>query len=140
DGVDAGARAVLANADHLELLSLEPGSARSPRAEKFHGTKVLGKTVIDSAADRHRLFLALNKGNAETTAFRGSCFNPRHGMRASGHGRTADLEICFQCGVVIAHLNGEYAGHFLTSASPQPVFDDLLRKAGIPLARKPDGR
>jgi len=138
DGVDAQARAVLAGAERLEVFSLNPEMTHRPWSKTFHNHKILGKTVIDSTQDRRRIFLALNKGHAESTVIMGACFNPRHGLRASAHGRTADLLICFECLQVEAYLNGDDAGGFLTSATPQPVFDDLLRKAGVRLAKKPD--
>ena len=48
--------------------------------------------------------------------------------------------ICFECDQVVAYLDNHNAGGFLTSKSPQPVFDDLLAKAGVRLAnKKPHG-
>ena len=44
--------------------------------------------------------------------------------------------ICFECLQVVAYLNNDKAGGFLTSKSPQPVFDNLLSKAGVRLANK----
>ncbi|HYS03626.1 MAG TPA: hypothetical protein VEW47_00390 [Candidatus Dormibacteraeota bacterium] len=136
DGIKAGARAVLAGADRLELLSLDPEAPLRSSSKGFHGFKILGKTVITSEDDRRRLFFALNKGEAETSGMLASCFNPRHGIRASKHGQMVDLVICFECLQVVAYLNNDKAGGFLTSKSPQPVFDSLLSKAGVRFADK----
>ena len=106
-------------------------------SKDFHSFKILGKTTITSVEDRRRPFSALNRGNAESSGFVAWCFNPRHGMRASDHGRTADLVICFECLQVVAYLNDKRAGHFITSEPPQPLFDELLRKSGVQRAKKP---
>ena len=61
------------------------------------------------------------------------CFNPRHGIRLIGGGETTDLVICFECLQVQVFVDGRRPGGFLTSASPQPAFDQVLLAAGIAL-------
>jgi hypothetical protein len=64
-----------------------------------------------------------------------ACFNPRHGIRASREGKTIDLVICFECLQVYVYAEEGRQGSFLTTSSPQPVFDQVLREAGVPLAK-----
>ena len=62
-----------------------------------------------------------------------ACFSPRHGIRVTRHGRVTDVVICFECRQVRVYRDGHSVASFLTSASPQPVFDDVLRQANVPL-------
>ena len=132
-------RAALENADQFELLSLDPKpSAEKPR-DGFHGYKVLGQTVVKDADARKKLVDALKKGVAEHDGRVADCFNPRHGIRVTQGGKTAELVICFECYQAHAYLGDKETKGFLLTASPQATFDGVLRDAKVPLPepRKP---
>jgi hypothetical protein len=124
---------ILEKADTFELYSLDPGPRKV--AGGFHGWKVLGKTPVKDAAARKRILAAVYKGLADSDGTVANCFNPRHGIRATHKGKTVDLVICFECLQVQFHAGKEQATE-LTTASPQPTLDKVLKDAGVPLAKK----
>jgi hypothetical protein len=66
------------------------------------------------------------------------CFNPRHGIRVTHDGMTADFVICFECFQVVVYVTGDKEQRFLITASPAPVFNQTLQNAKVPLAREPE--
>lgn len=124
----------LQNAEHYELLSLNPSREEVKDADDFHGWRVLGRTTVDDAATRKRLTDALRAGARANDGMVAACFNPRHGIRVTRSGTTTDLVICFEC-MSVKVFGADQAGvQFLTTADPQPTFDDVLGKAGVKLA------
>jgi len=128
----------LNDADRYELLSIEPDRtefdpARSESGFYFH--RILGRTVITDPAVRNRLNRALEAG-VRQGANPAACFNPRHGIRVSSNGETTDFLICFECSQVAVRRGDRTVANFLTSNAPQVEFDQVLRAAGIPLARE----
>src|SRR5262249_10825875 len=78
------AKAVLEQAEQLELYSLDPTDGMLPKEKEkdgFHGWKVLGKTQIKEAETLKKVRAALDKGIAESEGV-AACFRPRHGIRA----------------------------------------------------------
>ena len=136
----------LESAERYELLSLNPDRATDPDhaasqptshpADDFHGWRVLGRTTVADAPTRKRLNDALRAGARESDGTAERCFNPRHGVRVVRGDRIVDLVICFECLQVRVIENDQQSEGFLVSESPQAVFDDVLRSAGIPLADK----
>ena len=63
-----------------------------------------------------------------------SCFTPRHAVRVTREGVATDFLICFECRQVVVERDGKEISDFVISPSPKAVFDDVLRKAGMPLA------
>jgi hypothetical protein len=127
--------AALEGAQTFELLSLSPEHLSEPPADAFHRWKVLGTTKVTDPAVRTRLISALKQGVAENVdGMVASCFNPRHGLRITANGQTTDFVICFECLQVEMHAGGVKSS-FLTMSSPQPEFDQVLKSAGIPLAK-----
>jgi hypothetical protein len=122
------------------LYSLDPGLTRShdksvQTTTLFHGHHILGQTEISDAKERRTLAQALARGASESDSDLFNCFEPRHGLHIEQSGRSVDFVICFECRRVHAYgfpLDSE----FQTSASPQPVFDDFLRRHHLPLAPK----
>ena len=134
--IPADALAALENADHFELLSLDPAPVLQEKPENdFHGWKVLGMTEVKDAKTRQKLVVALRQGAKESNGKAARCFNPRHGIRVTGGGKTYDFVVCFECFSAQIIQGGQRSG-FLTTASPQPVFDQVLRDAGVPLPQK----
>jgi hypothetical protein len=66
------------------------------------------------------------------------CFNPRHGIRVTQDGITADLLICFECFQIMVYVSGEKEQRVLVTDSPVPVFNQMLQESNVPLAREPD--
>jgi hypothetical protein len=126
----------LEGADEFELLSLDPEYQTEKPKNGFHGWKILGRAKIEGSATRKKLIAALSKGASENDNTVAACFNPRHGIHTSRDGKATDLVICFECLQVEAYIDGKPNDGFLTSSSPQPVFDQALRDAGVPLAEK----
>ena len=125
-------RAVLESADQFELLSLNPDPREKPK-DGFHGWKVLGRTTVKDADTRKKLVDALQKGVAENDGTVAACFNPRHGIRVTQGGKTADIVICFECFQASAYLGDKATKSFLVTASPQATFDGVLKDAKVPL-------
>lgn len=136
--IPENAKAVLENADRFELLSLAPERQQEKSKGEFDGWTVLGKTLIPDAEGRRRLLAALEKGIKEHDGPVAACFNPRHGVRATHQGKAADLVICFECVQGQVYVAGKREGGFLTTRSPEPVFDRALRDAKVPLGPRPN--
>jgi hypothetical protein len=125
-------RTVLEKAEKFELLSLSPERLKEKPADAFHGWKVLGKTTVEGA-DREKLVTAFKKGVEANEGVAAACFNPRHGIRVTHDGKTADFVICFECLQVSAYLGDKDEKGFLITQSPQPAFDAVLKAAKVPL-------
>jgi len=136
------AKVILEHAEQFELLSLRhfhppAGSSRDwrpPVGSDFYHYEILGRTDIRNAKTRENLVSAFEKGVAENKGDAAMCFNPRHGIHVSGHGKEVDFVICFEC--LQVQIHGDVHGGFLVSSSPQPIFDKVLLDAGITLADK----
>lgn len=130
---------LLEQAKQFELISLYPDPAKKEFHDRFHGWTVSGKTSVKEAQTRKRLVDALKKGIEEVDGIgRGLCFEPRHGIRVTYQEKTADFLICFHCAQVRIFMGESVAPlqDFKISKSPEPVFDQVLSAAGIPLAAK----
>jgi hypothetical protein len=131
----------LEEADRYELLSLDPErqsvQPTSSPSDLFHGWRVLGRVVLTDSATRHRLNDALRGGAESILSPPAMCFNPRHGIRVTRDGRTTDFLICFECEQVQVRVGDQLVADWLTDSSPQPVFDQVLQQAGVPLATRP---
>jgi hypothetical protein len=134
------ARAILEKAEQIELLSIDPERPKENPKDDFHGWKVLGKTVVKDAEVRKKLVAAFQKGVEENKGEAALCFNPRHGIRASHDGKTADFLICFECFHGHTYVGEKEIEGFLTTDSPEAVFDKVLKDAMVPLAEKPKSK
>ena len=126
----------LNSADSYQLFSINPQHADSPdRGPTFYGNPVLGSMEVNDPAVRAKLNSALDGGAGDKRSpF--ACFEPRHGIRVRHAGVTTDFVICFQCGWVHVNHGDTSVATFVTSDSPQAVFDDVLTKAKVPLATR----
>lgn len=133
----------LENADQYELLSLYPylsGPLTGPlpsSAEFFYGHWVLGRTLVGDPAMRRKLNDALREGAKQSDGRMMACFNPRHAIRVRHGSQVTDFVICFECRQVEVFRDGKQIAFFLTSASPQATFDQVLKDAGISPASQP---
>jgi hypothetical protein len=128
--IPATVAAILEQADHFDLLSLDPHFRGKAAKDDFHGYKVLGTAVIEDPETRKRIASAFKRAVAENQGYMAACFNPRHGIRVTRNMKQADFVICFECAQV--EVFGENYGRFLISNSAQPLFDSVLRSSGIP--------
>lgn len=126
---------ILESAEQFELFSLNPTELPQDAIpqDAFHEWEVLGKTIVKNAETRKKLIVAFKTGVAENEGIAASCFAPRHGIRVTHNGKTADFVICFQCLQVLTYVGNSKATGFLISASPQASFDNVLKEAKVPL-------
>jgi len=132
--IPATAAAILEQADHFELLSLNPDQQQKAAEGDFHGYRVLGTAVISDTETRKKLVSTFKKAVAENQGIAAACFNPRHGIRATRNEKRADFVICFECNQV--RVFGEVQRTFLITSSAQPLFDSVLRSNGVPRAKR----
>jgi hypothetical protein len=130
-------RATLEKADQFELLSLSPDRPQEKPKDAFHGWKILGKTTVKDAETRKKLIAAFKKGVEDNKGTAAACFNPRHGIRVTQDGKTADFVICFECFRVQVFVGDKSEKGFLITDSPTGAFDGVLKEAKVPLAEKP---
>ena len=123
--IPAAAAVILEQADHFELLSLNPDYQRILAEGGFHGYRVLRTVVIDNTETRKKLVSTFKQAVAENQDIEAACFNPRHGVRVTRKEKQADFVICFECNQV--HVLGVVQGTFLITRSAQPLFDSVLR-------------
>jgi uncharacterized protein (TIGR03067 family) len=130
------AQKALEGAEELDLYSLDPTPGAKAKDE-FHGWKVLGKTTL-SKDDAQAAAAALVKGVADSDGTVASCFNPRHGIRATGaDGAVYDFVISFECLQVRVYAGSKKLLGALTAESPQQTLDKLLKDARVPVGPKP---
>jgi hypothetical protein len=129
--------AILANADSVELYSIDPfvkHDRKDPAA--LHGWKVLGKTEVD-AETRQKLVAALKKGIEEGDPGKAAfCFIPRHALRVVRARAITDFLICFECGYVEVYSGQKTATKLLFTSTQQPAFDAAITAAKVQLAPK----
>jgi hypothetical protein len=124
----------LAKAEQFEILSLDRG-VEDKSANGFHEWKVLGKTVVKAEETRNKLVAAIKQGVEDTEGVTAKCFRPRYGIRVTHDGKTYEFVICCECFKAVVYEDAKVATRFMIAASPQTVFDQVLRDAGIPLAK-----
>jgi hypothetical protein len=134
----------LDNADRYELLSLDPSmrvtldpqqSTGPDPQHEFYNHDILGRVTITDSSIRKQLNDALRQGIYDANNTVGSCFNPRHGIRITHHGKTTDLIICFECRQVEVFEEGRELHGYTTTSSPQSTFDAVLVAANVPLPK-----
>lgn len=101
--IPAAAKVLLEKAEDFELLSLHPIQTKERPKDSFHGWKVLGKMSVKEPANHKRLVEAFEKGNTEFKTYvtdrdkerPKTSFSPRHAIRVTHEGKTADFVISF---------------------------------------------
>ena len=127
---DSPSRVVLYSLDPIKHTdSVEP-------EKTFHEYIIRGRADIIDAAERRALVQTLARGARDATPnMTHACFNPRHGLRVEQGSYAADFVICFEC-LQVQACGFQPADFFLTSAAPQPTFDESLRHHNLPLPEK----
>jgi len=120
------ALAILGQAEHLTVFSVDPVFPKTKPREDFHGWRVRGKTVVADPGTRASLVTALKHGVDEHRGEMMRCFIPRHAVRATHGGKTADVVICFECYNARVYVDGRQLPGFLVSQSPEPAFARVL--------------
>jgi hypothetical protein len=124
----------------FELLSLDPTPLTDKqrgrlRTKLFHGYRVLGTMRVQKGTQRDRLLQALRHSIADSRGTYVYCFDPRHAIRASTGTQTVDLVICFECERIEMYSpDKSLVG---TDATAQPALDVALKRAGVPLGKRP---
>jgi len=135
--VPAEVLAILREGEPLEFVSLHYDDLYEFQEgdEMLIRWKVLGRTKIDDADKRQQLIAALERGVAENDDGPADCFWPRHAFSTTHDGHRYDILVCFQCYQVEVYREGkkQSAYSFLIGRSPQPLFDQILTDAGVPL-------
>ena len=131
------ARKIMSSAEKFVLFSLDPDpSTGRARGETFHDYQVLGKTTIADPRQKLAMVNSLANGMAHADKI-AKCFNPRHGIRASRGTNSVDLIICFECGQVYGFSNTGSNWVAATTIEPEKLFNDVLKKSGVPLPEPP---
>jgi hypothetical protein len=135
--IPAAAKAILEKAEEFELLSLDASTGMTKMRGNFHGWRVLGKTAVKDPTTRKKHVNAFEKGVSEYKDGPANCFNPRHGIQVKHEDKTAEFVICFECAQVhVAIIDGSQPQTFLISQSPTTTFNEVLRAAGVTLAKQ----
>ncbi len=121
-------------------MAIGPNGRRSGPGETLHGWKVLGKTVVTRAATRRRIHEAIREGIRNHDGSVAACFDPHHAVRTTRNGKTTDMVICFMCSQIYVYEVGRKTETILVSTTPRPVLNDVLRAAGVPLAKAAEGK
>ena len=133
------ANAALESLPTFELLSLDPLQPEEEGDDRFHAWKVLGRTLITDKQARTKLVAALRKSVPIYDGPKADCFWPRHGIRVRDALIAYDFVICFECHAADVYANGKRLGGFQTGHAkplPQPIFDQELVRADVPLPKK----
>jgi hypothetical protein len=132
---------VLAAAEAIELLSLDPQAAGTGSGP-FGKYKVLGSTTVANRAARAKLVEAITAGIPKSASplQAGACFEPRHGLRAKAKGTVVELVICYECWRVNVYLDGRFKRLCVTERQPRGHLNDLLTVAKVPLAPQPKSK
>lgn len=125
----------LNSADRFEVFSLDPSPVDERTPQSFRGYRILGSTVISDSATQTRLSDSL-RNSVDIAWSVPRCFSPRHAVRVTHGAKVTDFLICFECFQVEVWEDRTRIASWITSTSPQRVFDDIFQGAGIPMAVK----
>jgi hypothetical protein len=132
--IDAAIDDVLANADVVELWSINTAEKESTGKFQFYNSAGFAPLKKDTE-QRERVLAAVRQGIREGDG-RAFCFEPRHALRAVYKANTVEIVICFECSGIDAFLNGKCVQGFTTASSPEALLNQILKAGGVPLAPK----
>ena len=134
------AAATLDQPDSFELLSINPRPMGYDYLG-FHSYAVLGKTIVTEPSVQRRIARSVRWGarlNYVPPPFGLACFSPRHAIRVTHGESTTDFLICFHCRHVWVYGCYPQNWNFDICGFPESTLDEILTKAGVPLAAKED--
>jgi len=133
-------REFLESADTFQLLLEEEGRdfvagdhkiKDETKLRTFEPTRI---ATIRSAKDKRAILEALYADSA-TDESAASCYEPHHGMRATFHGRTVEIEICYDCAVF--YVSGDMGKSTGTISrdhrKSEATLNRLLHDLGVPI-------
>lgn len=132
--------------DQLVIYSLHPpsedGEEKAPPIQskgELYGYPVLGKVEVSDPARRREVIAAIAGAVRDKSVVQSKCFDPRHAVRVVKGDQTIELVICFSCHNYEGYRQGVRVTHLTPSISDtaQPLLDQTLREAGVPLAAAP---
>jgi hypothetical protein len=132
DLLPSGLRHFLESADEFTLYSLNPEHFENKGKNTFLGYAILGQIKFGAVTDRTNLVTALGDGIAEG-GMMADCFNPCHGILAKKNDETVVFLIRFECGAIYAYSSKGTNWVFPVSRTPAALFNQTLKKAGVPL-------
>lgn len=133
------ARARTEAPDEFILYALHPSNffsrdqAELEALPRFHGYPILGEVLLTDVPAREELVRLLWQTIDSDDGTRAHCFNPRHGIRATQDGMSADWVICFEC--LSMHVIDD-AGTQVNLGGPsdvEPAFSSIYMDAGLQL-------
>jgi len=142
DTVPEWARIATEAPDDLTLYALHPSDyfaeseANLAALPRFHGYPILGEAPLTDPAQRAELASLLWECIAADDGTRAACFNPRHGLRATKDGKSADWVICFEC--LSMHVIDD-SGTQVNLGGPsdvEPAFSKIFTGSGLVLDGK----
>jgi hypothetical protein len=136
-GLSGETKKILDEADHFTLFSIQPGDDPPAGWELLHGYAVLGHAEIHDKKQRNALLTAFYDAVANSNGDVGTCFLPRHAIRAVSGNESVDLVICFQCIQVEIYRPGQSEKKVVPiTDSPKSVFDHAVERAGLRKAKE----
>jgi hypothetical protein len=125
--------------NEVELFSIDPSydvrkdKSVSNSLPSLGGYKVIGYSALRDKDSINDLARSLGEGIRNTNGAIAMCFAPRHALRFKKDGSEITLIICFQCRNASAEGIKNIVW-FHTTNSPEPVFDAIFKRAGLPKA------
>lgn len=124
----------LSSAEVIELVALSPYPPGPPgpiAIGVLESFPILGEAKISSKEEITKLAVSLAAGIRATDGDVKMCFNPRHAIRYEVRGIPVVLIVCFECrqGFI---LSGQKKIEFLTTIEPEPLWESIFAKYGLP--------
>jgi hypothetical protein len=118
------AQTILRDGTEFELFSIDPADY-----------ECLGSTMVENHALQKQIANSIVDAMREEP-ITAACFEPRHSIKVKHNGKLYCIVICFHCRDLQWWCGKEFHT-FPISDSPQVLLDEILTKAGVPLAKKP---
>lgn len=118
--------------DQFEIYALEPSDGDRSGPSAFHGFTIVGRANVDDSSSQRTIAEIVDRG-VRMGGNQARCFNPRHGIHATGSGRTVDLVICYECSSIVVHENGQSST--LVTGNVQGDLDAAFQSAGLKPSR-----
>lgn len=128
--IPAAVLAVFEKAESIEIHSLEPSDFKKEKEVEFREGNSLGKVVV-KGADATALVKALKDSAAVGKGPGAKCFFARHGLKTISSGKTATIEICFECNWAYPYVDGARANYFYPGKPLKTALNKILEDAKV---------